>query len=51
LGVQLLIIFPIKANQGVMGLGLGVLTPAFVLFFDAVWGISTAVWLNLAEKK
>jgi len=40
-----------KGNQGVMGSDLGVWTPAFVLFFNAVWGFSTALWLNLAKKK
>lgn len=49
--VQLVIIFPIKANQGIMGLDLGVLTPLFVLFFNAVWGVSAAGWLNLVEKE
>jgi hypothetical protein len=48
---QLFIVFPIKLNQGVMGLDLGVLTPLFVLFFNAVWGISAAWWLKLAEKE
>jgi len=48
---QLFIVFPIKLNQGVMGLDLGVLTPLFVLFFNGVWGVSAAWWLNLVEKE
>ena len=48
---QLFIVFPIKLNQGVMGLDLGVLTPLFVLFFNAVWGVTAAGWLNLVEKE
>jgi hypothetical protein len=48
--VQLFIVFPLKTHQGVMGLELGVLTPLFVLFFNAVWGTSTALWLRLSRK-
>ena len=47
---QLFIVFPLKTPQGVMGLQLGVWTPLFVLFFNAVWGISTALWLRLSIK-
>ena len=49
--VQLFIVFPIKANQGMMGLELGTLTAVFVLFFNAVWGISTALWLAIFQKE
>jgi len=48
--VQLFIVFPLKTHQGVMGSGLGFLTPLFVLFFNAVWGTSTALWLQLFRK-
>lgn len=48
--VQLLIVFPAK-DKGLLGLSLGVLTPLFVLLFNAVWGISTAFWLHLAEDR
>jgi hypothetical protein len=44
--VQLFVVFPIKANQGVLGLELGVLTPVFVLFFNAVWGIVASWWVR-----
>ncbi len=44
--VQLFIIFPFQANQGIMGVGLGRLTPIFVLFFNFIWGASTALWLK-----
>jgi len=44
--VQLFIIFPIKANKGVMGLDLGFATPVFVIFFNAVWGVIAALWLR-----
>lgn len=48
---QLLIVFPVKANQGLMGLKLGVLTPFLVLFFNAIWGITTSLWLKFIEEK
>jgi hypothetical protein len=47
---QLFVVFPAKASSGMMGLGLGNLTPLFVLFFNAVWGVSTAIWLRLAKE-
>lgn len=40
--VQCLIVFPVKADAGMLGLGLGALTPVFVLIFNSVWGIVTA---------
>jgi hypothetical protein len=41
---QLLYIFPYGAGRGLFGLGLGALTPAFVLVANAIWGLSAA-WL------
>ena len=49
--VQLFIVFPLKANQGVMGVELGCLTPIFVLFFNCVWGVGTAMWLKFISSK
>jgi hypothetical protein len=49
--VQLFVVFPLKAGKGMMGLDLGTLTPLFVLFFNAVWGIATAYFLRLAGEK
>ena len=46
--VQLFIVFPIKANKGVMGLDLGAMTPLFVIIFNGVWGICAAFWLSAA---
>ncbi len=48
--VQLFIVFPLKAGKGVMGLDLGLLTPLFVLFFNFVWGVKTAVLLRIAGE-
>lgn len=47
--VQLFVVFPFKANKGFLGLDLGVLTPLFVVVFNAVWGIVAAIWLRQAE--
>jgi hypothetical protein len=44
--VQLFIVFPVKAGKGTMGLELGVLTPLFVLFYNALWGIAAGYWLK-----
>ncbi len=40
--VQLFVIFPYQLNKGMLGLELGTLTPLFVLFFNAVWGVAAA---------
>lgn len=45
--VQLFVVFPIKAQKGVMGLDLGALTPFFVVLFNAAWGLAAAYWLKL----
>lgn len=47
--VQLLIVFPIKTDAGLLGLGLGALTPVFVLIFNAVWGL-VAAWAIKAAR-
>ncbi len=47
--VQLFIVFPLKAHKGVAGIELGLLTPAFVLFFNWVWGIVTAATIKLGR--
>ena len=44
--VQLLIVFPVKAEKGLFGLELGTLTPAFVLLFNAVWGLVASWWVR-----
>jgi hypothetical protein len=47
---QLFIVFPIQAGKGLMGFDLGNLTPLFVVFFNAVWGICAAFWLNFIQE-
>ncbi len=44
--VQIFIVFPMKANKGLMGLDLGSLTPLAVIVFNAVWGLTAAIWLR-----
>jgi len=48
--VQLFVIFPMKAHKGAMGLELGLLTPLFVVFFNAIWGWTAAIWLRWTGK-
>jgi hypothetical protein len=42
---QLFYIFPFLVGKGMMGTALGSFTPLFVIFFNAIWGISAALWL------
>ena len=44
--VQLLFLFPTQTPHGLFGLGLGALTPVFILAFNAVWGIVAAFWFR-----
>lgn len=48
---QLLVVFPIKTEAGVLGLGAGTLTPIFVLIFNAVWGLVAAFALHAVEAR
>jgi hypothetical protein len=48
--VQLFVVFPYGANQGMMGMGLGALTPLFVFLFNAVWGIIAAIWIRYIRE-
>jgi len=48
--VQLFIVFPMKAKKGMMGVELGLLTPVFVVIFNAIWGWTTAIWLRWTGK-
>ena len=47
--VQLLVLFPIRENQGYMGFDLGIFTPLFVVFFNMVWGVVTSISIRLAK--
>lgn len=45
--VQLLVVFPLMAGKGVLGLELGAATPLFVLAANAVWGLAAVAWLRV----
>lgn len=47
--VQLFVVFPYKANKGMAGIELGLLTPAFVIFFNWIWGLVTALTIKFAK--
>ena len=46
--VQLFYIFPEIAGKGMAGMGLGMLTPLLVLFFNWVWGVMTAYAIKVS---
>ncbi len=48
--VTFFLVLPLQAHKGVFGLELGSLTPLFVLFYNAVWGVTAGLWLQAAEK-
>jgi hypothetical protein len=47
--LQLFVVFPYKANKGVAGLELGLLTPVFVIFFNWIWGVVTALTIKFSK--
>lgn len=47
--VQLFVVFPYQANKGMAGIELGLYTPAFVLFFNWVWGVFTALTIKFQK--
>ena len=47
--VQLLVVFPLKAGKGYFGMDLGMYTPAFVVFFNLVWGVVTALFIKYSK--
>jgi len=49
--VQLLVVFPYLTHKGMLGLQLGYLTPAFVLLFNAVWGLAAGLWLQRTAER
>jgi len=49
--VQLMLVFPHSLGKGMLGMELGTLTPAFVVLFNAVWGIVASLWLAATESR
>ena len=49
--VQMFIVFPVSTPFGLGGVGLGALTPVFVLIFNTIgWGIPAYAWFRLAGE-
>ena len=49
--LHLLIIYPYMTNKGFLGLKLGLMTPLVIIFFNAVWGITAAFWLDYTRER
>lgn len=47
--VQLFVVFPLQAGKGIGGIELGLLTPLCVVFFNWVWGVTTALTIRFAK--
>jgi hypothetical protein len=47
--VALVVVLPAR-GAGMWGLGLGALTPLFVLFVNAIWGVLAAWWVVEAAE-
>ncbi len=47
--VQLFFVFPYQTGKGFMGLTLGALTPLFVVFLNAVWGMVTSLTIKISK--
>lgn len=47
--VQLFIVFPYKSGKGIAGIELGLMTPAFVLIYNWVWGVVTAYTIKFSK--
>jgi hypothetical protein len=47
---QLFVIFPYRTSAGMLGTGLGTLTPALVLAANAVWGLAASAWLRVTGR-
>ncbi|MFV2057153.1 MAG: hypothetical protein ACC707_11845 [Thiohalomonadales bacterium] len=49
--VQLIIVFPLKFNKGLLGLQLGILTPVLVVLANMVWAYTTAWWISNSQRQ
>ena len=47
---QLLYLFPRESGHGLLGIGLGTLTPVFVLAANALWGLAAAWLLQMTGR-
>jgi hypothetical protein len=46
---QLFVVFPLLSNHSIGGIDLGMLTPLLILFFNWLWGLATALMLQLSK--
>ena len=46
---QLFVVFPLFTSSGVAGMTLGFFPPLVILFFNWVWGMATALTLQLSK--
>ena len=46
---MLFIVFPKHSHQDILGMGLGMLMPVFVVFFNAVWGFFTGLTMKVSK--
>lgn len=44
---QLFVVYPNMTGHGMLGLGLGQLTPLFVLLYNLAWGLFTGIFCRL----
>ncbi|MBI5250062.1 MAG: hypothetical protein HY912_11260 [Desulfomonile tiedjei] len=49
--VALFVVFPAKAQNALLGLHLGTMTPLFVVIYNIVWGLAASYWLHRIEEK
>jgi hypothetical protein len=47
--VQFLVIYPLKAGKGYFGMDLGMYTPVFVVIFNLIWGVVTALTIKYSR--
>ena len=47
---QLFYFYPNVLSKGMWGAKLGTLTPLLVLLLNAVWGVTAALWLRMADR-
>ena len=48
--VQLFVVFPQHAAAGMLGTGLGTLTPLVVIAANSVWGLAASAWLRITGR-
>jgi hypothetical protein len=47
--VQLFVVFP-SSSAGVLGLKLGAMTPAMVVFCNSIWGVVASYWFSMISE-